>query len=171
MRSALDALSTYLQKYMRRLKGENVMYIKQLLAILKALTKAIPNLYETSQKVASTTAFIAAAKLPGINLLSLVRYVHQSEIMKKVHAYHDHISEEKMMVLDFLPSLLSALMSAAHASRVILEKNEEGNDIIFSYYLIHPAAEFRAIVDEARSVIFAGGTMGNVSLFFFSIAK
>lgn len=123
----------------------------------------------------STTSFLTTAKIAGINLLKLVRYVQESDLLKKVHAYQDWQAEEtanEAMVLDFLPSLLAALMSEAQASRISIEEGKEvSEDLSFSYYLIHPAAQFRSILEEARSVIFAGGTMGDVLYWSFTTQK
>lgn len=52
-------------------------------------------------------------------------------------------------------------------------KSNPGNSTVeIRYHLLNPAPHFKDVVDEARSVIIAGGTMSPVStLLFYSIVK
>lgn len=137
-------LSQYLERYSSRLKGSNVVYIKQLLVLLKTLSKALqisqngnpnvakdeksnsesgqsvrnvnlePKVTETSQKgikvllfpylvifflnsffrlpllllaqrVLSINDFLFDAKMDHFNLFKILRYISNSEIVKKVN--------------------------------------------------------------------------------------
>lgn len=64
-------------------------------------------------------------------------------------------------------SFLFSLADSDADGRVILVHNkvkEAGEDVSLQYILLNPADRFKSIVQEARSVVLAGGTMGSVEL-------
>lgn len=67
-----------------------------------------------------------------------------------------------MPVLTQLHSFLLALTYPEAEGRFFYERLENG-DVMLKYLLLDPTAHFREIVDEARAVILAGGTMSPVS--------
>jgi len=69
-----------------------------------------------------------------------------------------------MPVLTHLQSFLLALTYPAAEGRFFHERLENV-DVLLKYLLLDPTHHFREIVDEARAVILAGGTMSPVRLF------
>ena len=107
-----------------------------------------------------------------------MRYLAIGDLVKKVRAYFDSevsrdsldetstpIAEESKAVLDFLPGLFASLLSDGKKGRIILEQGDDQPGGVLSYHLIQPAIEFLPLLEDARSIIFAGGTMGDVAEF------
>jgi len=66
-----------------------------------------------------------------------------------------------MPVLSHLQSFLLALTYPATEGRFFYDATS-GQDVVLKYLLLDPTHHFREIVDEARAVILAGGTMSPV---------
>ena len=60
---------------------------------------------------------------------------------------------------------LLSLTDARDDGRVMksVEEGSTGKHVLFKYILLNPAERFREVVEEARCVVLAGGTMTPVS--------
>lgn len=90
-------LNQYQERYLKRLKAKNLMYIRQILFILNSFNK-----YLTGQTGTRTAAarknkpetiirtindFLFDTKLDNLNLFKLKRYCQKSQISKKLHGF------------------------------------------------------------------------------------
>ncbi|KAF8558368.1 DNA repair helicase [Imleria badia] len=131
-------------------------------------------------------------KAVGINLLEIEAYLKKSKIARKISGYAETVSgEEELPPLSHLsPSnvisdsvskkpatrgtpplhaieaLMVGLVGAREDGRVILSVVGDGThpeELEIKYQLLNPSTTFREVVDSARSVILAGGTMSPIS--------
>ena len=68
-------------------------------------------------------------------------------------------------VLTHIQSFLLALMNPSDEGRFFYSVNPGEHKVELRYMLLDPTHHFREIVDEARAVVLAGGTMSPVSRF------
>nr|XP_039267118.1 ATP-dependent DNA helicase DDX11-like [Styela clava] len=238
---AHNQLTQYSQKFSKRLKAKNLMYVKQILFILRKLMsvmgisqsatgilddhKSIRGNENTSSGIQrkgqiQTTLmtihnFLFKASLDNINLYKVLRYCGRSMISRKLKGFVEKyensgsvlkqesssltkfLSNAKkvqgteqnttdinsdsmqpamrsplMHIENFLSSLTSmnadgriALTTLKHQNGQTLNQSEVKEIASIKFLLLNPAAHFKDVVNECRSLIVAGGTMQPSSSF------
>ncbi|KAF7185625.1 ATP-dependent DNA helicase chl1 [Pseudocercospora fuligena] len=174
LRRAKKGLITYLQKFRNRLKGSNRTYVTQIVRVIDSLLSFLAGVKDQniSGNVTSPSALLAGKAVDQINLAKLVRYVDESKLARKVEGYIAFVAQSDtttkkepsiqpavsdVPTLMHLQSFLLCLMNPSKEGRFLWTK--ENGDAEIQYLLLDPSASFRDIVEEARAVILAGGTM------------
>ncbi|KAI9772002.1 MAG: ATP-dependent DNA helicase chl1 [Geoglossum simile] len=182
-------LGVYLQKFRNRLKGKNRVYVAQIVRVLDSLTTYIEGKASGGQKfegIVKTGELMAGRGADQINLYKLMHYLQESKLARKVEGYVAHLDQQKPQnpqnkrvdkspstastkkpeattpVLTHIQGFLHALTNPSAEGRIFLNKTED-NDICLEYLLLDPTHHFREIVEEARAVVLAGGTMSPMS--------
>lgn len=171
LRLARESLMTYLQKFRNRLKGSNRMYVTQVVRVIDSLIQVATPL--ESEKgiggIVQAGSLLAGKGVDQINLIKLVRYISESKLARKVEAYVLHLKSaeskpgEQRPQLPETPTLtqiqnfLTTLMNPSKEGRFFWSR--EGGSVVLRYMLLDPSEHFRDIVEDARAVILAGGTM------------
>jgi chromosome transmission fidelity protein 1 len=161
-------VTTYVQKFITRLKGKNRVYVTQVLRLLKSIKDCLGGFIEASQQSehAITAAQIMAGKgCDQIRPHKLIQYLQESKLAHKVEGYfeakQDSKSSKPKGLLVQLQNFLIVLTNPASEGRFFA--TIEGGEISVRYTLLDPREHFRDIVEEARAVILAGGTMSPMS--------
>jgi chromosome transmission fidelity protein 1 len=106
-----------------------------------------------------------------INPYKLSRYLQESKLARKVDGYVEFSQKQAdeqakpkatMPVLFHIQSFLLPLMNPSAEGRLFYTKTQ--GDLQLNYMLLDPTNHFREIVEDARAVILAGGTMSPVSV-------
>lgn len=171
LRLARESLMTYLQKFRNRLKGSNRMYVTQVVRVIDSLVQFATPL--ESEKGSGGTvqpgALLSGKGVDQINLTKLVRYISESKLARKVEGYISHLKmiESKpgqaqaplpeTPTLSQIQNFLMTLMNPSKEGRFFWSK--ENGSTVLRYMLLDPSEHFRGIVEDARAVILAGGTM------------
>jgi len=172
-------LGIYLQKFRNKLKGKNRVYVAQVVRLIDSLITYLKTERnsQTPDGPVLINNLLTGKGVDQINLYKLVRYLQESKIARKVDGYNIHISEPKTTVsetrtstsetrlsttpvLTHIQSFITTLMNPAREGNFFFSKTD--TDISLKYLLLDPTNSFREIVDEARAVILAGGTMSPV---------
>ncbi len=95
----------------------------------------------------------------------LLRYLQASKLAYKVEGYNDAkdesaTSRSQGLLTDF-QNLLVVLMNPSQEGRFFFSRQDQ--EISVRYTLLDPREHFRDIVEDARAVILAGGTMSPMS--------
>jgi chromosome transmission fidelity protein 1 len=180
---ARSQLMMYLQKFRNRLKGKNRVYVAQMVRLLDSIIGFLQTIPDNAKHVEGAIQSIDLLKGKGadqIDLSKLINYLHESKLARKVDGYVAHqVEEEKnnqsmnkpqqdtqdrtIPVLTHIEGFLLALMNPSSEGRFFYTKDEADGVLCLKYMLLDPAYHFKEIVQEARSVILAGGTMSPVS--------
>ncbi|THH20538.1 hypothetical protein EW146_g840 [Bondarzewia mesenterica] len=159
---SLNQLSTYLSKYQSQ-------------AFKVFMTDWRGQRKQGSTEVMTVDAILQklGRKLEGINLLEIQEYIRSSKIARKVAAFSKHIAEngtDKVTTppitsppLHVIESFIFALTKSTDDGRVILAVSQDGQAVEARYQSLNPSPAFREVVDAARSVILAGGTLSPIS--------
>lgn len=174
-------LGVYLQRFRNRLKGKNRVYVAQIVRLVDSVSSYLSGKAAEprgSGGIAEVGDLLAGKGVDQINLYKLMHYLQESKLARKVQGYHVHIQEQAdgghpafdtgqhtiaMPVLSHVQSFLQTLTNPAAEGRFFYEK-EENDELVLKYMLLDPSHHFREIVEEARAIILAGGTMSPVSL-------
>ncbi|KAL9546912.1 hypothetical protein MBANPS3_006436 [Mucor bainieri] len=191
---AWNQLNLYIQKYRSRLLGKNVVYIKQILSIIKVLIRHLTPKEEAQRKdsVMRVNDFLHAASIDHINMFKIQNYLQASSLARKLNGFIDKAREKEeedrqkellknpkaapakpspsltssSLTLTQIESFLMALTNPDKDGRIVTSfGNAENPGVTIKYMLLNPADAFQPIVDEAKSVVLAGGTMEPISDF------
>jgi chromosome transmission fidelity protein 1 len=190
---AWNQLNLYIQKYRSRLLGKNVVYIKQILSIIKILIRHLTPKEEVQRKdsVMRVNDFLHASSIDHINMFKIQNYLQVSSLARKLNGFIDKAREKEeeerqkeqlknpkapmsqpspsltssTLTLTQIESFLMALTNPDKDGRIVTSfGNAENPGVTLKYMLLNPADAFKPIVEEAKSVILAGGTMEPVGL-------
>ncbi|RUS33181.1 helicase C-terminal domain-containing protein [Jimgerdemannia flammicorona] len=174
---AQNQLSMYLSKYKSRLKGRNVVYVRQILGILRGLEMVVRKWVEGKGKgekeaMVSANQFVHEAGIDHLNLFKIEKYLRKSQVARKIQEQEAQQQQSKTFggtaaaSFSTVPSLSQVetfLMALTHADkdgRVVMGVGDSpAEELYVKYMLLNPANAFRDVVEEARSVVLAGGTM------------
>lgn len=175
LRRAKEGLIVYLQKFRNRLKGSNRSYVTQVVRVVDSLIKFIDDIKTQSNAgtAVSPSTLLAGKAVDQINLAKLVRYISESKLARKVEGYSSYLQQTRakktdptvvgeavspdVPTLTQIQNFLTALMNPSREGRFMWSKS--GNNVTLQYLLLDPSEHFREIVEEARAVVLAGGTM------------
>ncbi|PWY67574.1 DNA repair helicase [Aspergillus heteromorphus CBS 117.55] len=174
LETSIAQLTTYACKFKTRLKGKNRSYIAQIIRLLNSIFQHLRSILENEK--ASEGAVLPSSLMSGkgvdqINPYKLSRYLQESKLARKVDGYVDfsknkterQTSEDRTTpVLFHIHGFLLALMNPSAEGRLFYTKSQ--SEIHLKYMLLDPTNQFREIVEDARAVILAGGTMSPVRM-------
>ena len=173
LKRARAQLGAYLQRFRNRLKGKNRVYVTQVVRLIDSLTQYLTdrgsqdNFMDGIAKIAD---LMAGKGVDQINLYKLSQYLQESKLARKVDGYiafQDEITsgvktDRTIPVLTNIEGFFSALNNPAAEGRFFYSRLDSG-DPCLKYQLLDPTYYFKDIVEDARAVILAGGTMSPVS--------
>ncbi|KAL9613758.1 MAG: hypothetical protein Q9167_001703 [Letrouitia subvulpina] len=167
-------LGIYLQKFRNRLKGKNRVYITQLIRLIDSISAYLDGKAINSAQIEGTAIFsdlMSGKGVDQINMYKLMRYLAESKLAYKVDGYvsfaesaADTGSQRRVSgspVLLHAQSFFQTLTNPASEGRFFFQR-VDNDDTVLKYTLLDPSHHFRDVVEEARSVVLAGGTMSPV---------
>jgi chromosome transmission fidelity protein 1 len=184
VQQARGQLTVYLQKFRNKLKGKNRVYVAQTVRILDSIMAYLQTKVadpKTDDGAVDMSALMSGKGVDQINLFKLNRYIQESRLARKVDGYTVYAEQQlsgdqgqnmkstskqagrSVPVLTHIQGFLLSLMNPSAEGRFFFSKEESGG-IVLRYMLLDPTFHFKDIVDEARAVVLAGGTMSPVGL-------
>ncbi|KAJ5767938.1 hypothetical protein N7533_000521 [Penicillium manginii] len=153
LETATTQLTTYARKFKTRLKGKNRSYLAQVIRLVGSIAGYLRGIAQTALKGG---------------------YLQESKLARKVDGYVESESTQEgqgqgqgqgsrtrdrttVPVLFHIQSFLLPLMNPSEEGRLFYQKGQDG--VLLKYMLLDPTNHFREIVEDARAVILAGGTM------------
>ncbi|KAI5813786.1 helicase C-terminal domain-containing protein [Pyronema omphalodes] len=175
-------LDVYLGKFKNRLKGSNKVYVMQIQRLCDGLATHLEGLGKKGKEGEVQPHELLAAKgIDQINFYKLQKYITESKLARKLEGYITHTEQKKVEqqkllgkasegkardsvpnvptapVLTQLQGFLMSLTNPSSEGKIFYGRDNK--DLCFKYMLLDPAFHFKDIVEEARAVILAGGTM------------
>ncbi|GES65568.1 ATP-dependent DNA helicase-like protein [Aspergillus terreus] len=171
--TSIFQLTTYARKFKNRLKGKNRNYVAQVIRLVSSIASHLRAIMETKQAPegpVEPSDLMAGKGVDQINPYKLCQYLQESKLARKVDGYVEFSAEKTTgkpdrqansksttPVLFHIQSFLLPLMNLSAEGRLFYQKTD--GDIQLKYMLLDPTNQFREIVEDARAVILAGGTM------------
>ena len=184
---ARTQLTAYLQKFRNKLKGKNRVYVAQTVRILDSIIKYLQSIggqAKTNDGLVDMVSIMAGKGVDQINIFKLNAYLQESKLARKVDGYTTYVEHaangtvtigdsgskklarkdqrQKVPVLMHVQAFLLSLMNPSAEGRFFFSR-EDSTNITLRYMLLDPTFHFRDIVEEARAVVLAGGTMSPMS--------
>lgn len=184
VQQARAQLTAYLQKFRNKLKGKNRVYVAQTVRILDSIIAYLQSIdanAKATEGLVDMAAIMSGKGVDQINIYKLNTYLQESRLARKVDGYtvyaeqaeigSMHMSITKSVksgprhtvpVLMHVQAFLLSLMNPSSEGRFFYSK-EEAVSTTLRYMLLDPTYYFKDIVEEARAVVLAGGTMSPMS--------
>jgi chromosome transmission fidelity protein 1 len=184
MQQARAQLTSYLQKFRNRLKGKNRVYVAQIIRILDSIITFLQSKNDDSKSTeaqVNVSNIMSGKGVDQINLFKLNAYLQESRLARKVDGYTVFYEQsqvdgvktgpknaskqgprQSVPVLTHVQGFLMSLMNPSAEGRFFFSKEEMSN-ITLKYMLLDPTFHFKDIVEDARAVVLAGGTMSPVT--------
>lgn len=173
LQTAISQLTIYARKFKTRLKGKNRSYVAQVIRLVTSIADYLRGI--SQQKGAhegsvQPSDLMAGKGVDQINPYKLSRYLQESKLARKVDGYVESSQQTEpgspsvkttTPVLFHIQSFILSLMNPSDEGRLFYQKDQD--NVLLKYMLLDPTSHFREIVDDARAVILAGGTMSPVS--------
>lgn len=152
------------------------MYVVQVVRILDSITGYLDQKSSNGPVTdgsAQVSDIMAGKGVDQINLYKLVRYLNESKLARKVEHYAQFVDKENSSIssdahrstaptLTVVQSFLAALTNPSSEGCFFYESSESSG-LGLKYMLLDPSPQFQELVEDARAVILAGGTMSPVS--------
>ncbi|KAJ3289712.1 DEAD H (Asp-Glu-Ala-Asp His) box helicase 11 [Rhizoclosmatium sp. JEL0117] len=182
-------LQSYLIKYSNRLKGKNVVYIKQILILLTAMQQQLTDANTLASKskeqpqlpFKTSSDFVNDLGVDHINLFKVNTYLETSKLALKVQGFTEKGKTGEVITETtdtFTPKHIPSLQQVQTFIQSLLNTSLNGRigtitpsptthplQTHFKYLLLSPTDVFQEIVSSSRAVILAGGTMEPMSEF------
>jgi len=184
VQQARTQLTVYLQKFRNKLKGKNRVYVAQTVRILDSIVAYLQTIHtkpSASDGLVDMVSIMSGKGVDQINIYKLNTYLQESRLARKVDGYtayaEENVNDSTMVpskqtakkgprhnvpVLMHVQAFLLSLMSPSTEGRFFYSK-EEDTGTTLRYMLLDPTFHFKDIVEEARAVVLAGGTMSPMS--------
>ncbi|KAJ5219809.1 Helicase-like DEXD box c2 type, partial [Penicillium chermesinum] len=170
---AISQLTDYARKFKARLKGKNRSYVAQVIRLVSSISDHLRVISLRNVPLEGPVQFpdlMAGKGVDQINPYKLSRYLQESKLARKVDGYVESSEQVQsnqprrrttVPVLFHIQSFLLPLMNPSEEGRLFYQKSPE--NVSLKYILLDPTNHFREIVEDARAVILAGGTMSPMS--------
>ena len=165
---AILQVTAYAQRFKSRLKGKNRLYLTQLIRLMTSIADCLRLVsFNTRQAEVeiSPARLMAGRGVDQIRPHKLIRYLQESKLAYKVEGYasskQENAAPHTQGFLMNLQSFLLVLTNPSKEGRFFCSSQDQ--EISVRYTLLDPREHFRDIVEDARAVILAGGTMSPMS--------
>lgn len=179
VQQARAQLTAYLQKFRNKLKGKNRVYVAQTVRILDSILAYLQSIDadpKATDGLVDMVSIMSGKGVDQINVFKLNAYLQESRLARKVDGYTAYAKQtvgeptkqvskkgprHSVPVLMHVQAFLLSLMNPSAEGRFFYSK-EDGVTTL-RYMLLDPTFHFKDIVEEARAVVLAGGTMSPMS--------
>ncbi|EYC25891.1 hypothetical protein Y032_0011g1444 [Ancylostoma ceylanicum] len=95
---ALSLIREYIDTYRSRLKAKNLMYVKQILAVVAAMDHYLRKSASGADEVLTIQGLLIALGLTDVNLFKLVHYMDATDMCRKFHGFYVRSMKSKVNV-------------------------------------------------------------------------
>ena len=182
--AALEQLSAYTQRYSSRLAGRNLYYLGQIRKCLMSFIKYLnSDPTTTSREMLSSGELLITLRIDNVNIFKIIRYLDASRLPQKLlgftstrlasSAESDCASGEQglskhISALSIVQCFLEKLTSSPKEGKFVIDWPTQGPTDARSrasrhptlrFVLLHPAAHFQNVLQDAHGVALVGGTL------------
>ncbi|KAJ6557257.1 helicase C-terminal domain-containing protein [Mycena vulgaris] len=183
--TSFQQVCIYVSKFRAKLSAGNMLHLKRLVLFMDALKKYVAEWKEQNGKAdKSKVEVMTVAQLlerlgrniSGVNLLEIEGYLKSSKIARKISGYSDKEAEKldpklrprkgAVPPLHAVEAFLLSLTGTNDDGRLTFSlvcNNSGQEEVELKFQLLNPAPHFLEVIECARSVILAGGTMSPIS--------
>lgn len=156
LKLAQEGLVGYLDRYSRRLSGQHAQLLQQL---LHAISQLVSYLATAADGIHRINEFVHEIKIDNLNAFPIEAYAQESHLSQKVSSFYANNTaavEQSGSATNLLNDIIQFLILLSNADkngRILISEQT------YKFISLNPEQYFMEVVEEAHSVILAGGTM------------
>ena len=162
---ATEQIEYYFQRFKTRLSARNAKTVQTLLLAAKAISaKGFgASVKDGPGGVMTTNKFLFDTSLDNVNMFQLGRDMSENKLIFKIGGYWKNRRSE--VVAGTAPGGSGSLQALIEFLKKLTYDNKDGRIIVdtrdrsVKYVMLNASTGFRQIVDQARSVVLASGTL------------
>ncbi|KAL3233628.1 ATP-dependent DNA helicase CHL1 [Nakaseomyces bracarensis] len=163
LKKCKNGLVLYLQKFKSRLNAGNRVNLMKLNKLIDVLINFISVNYKKPGQEIDPFTILAGQNTDMLNVHKILKYIKNSQIAYKLDTYIQKLTEKPGIVekrptskplLYKISQFLECLNNLSFEGSFFFEKGQ-----CIRYMLLEPSTAFADVVNDARCVIMAGGTM------------
>lgn len=172
---ALSGLKIYERKFYSRLSMQNKRNFSQTVKVVESLVQYLKKATELPAKDVAPGTKIQIGDIFGsstgdlVNTYKLEKFLRKSKLAFKIDSYLDAAAKEagkksmgEKLILSKVVQFLLAITNPASEGDLFFGRSDDAK-LILQYLLLDPSIVFKSIVEDAKCVILAGGTMEPMS--------
>eukprot|EP00727_Mastigamoeba_balamuthi_P012753 m51a1_g810 putative dead_2 domain protein (728) ;mRNA; f:677794-680679 len=132
----VEQLQAYLHRFQTMLNAQNLVNVKQTLVVVETLKAALATGNGEGTKMETPNDFLFRTNLDTIDMFQLHKFFRESHICFKVNSFNE-----------------------TRKKRAQSDQESEPEKRTIRFLLLNPERHFKQVLDEARSVVLAGGTL------------
>lgn len=153
-----QALKKYLSKFSRKLNGGNRINIMKLVKIIDIFLKYVESCGKISPgKEINLLDVFQGTTGDLLNIKKLEKYLTVSKIAFKIESYMEKENQSSTPTLFKVVEFLKAVSNPSREGKFFFDLKNHVTSL--NYMLLDPSEVFKEIVEDARCVVLAGGTM------------
>jgi chromosome transmission fidelity protein 1 len=153
-----DSLKKYLSKFTRRMNGGNRVNLMKLLKIINIILKYAGGVEQiTPGKPIDLIEMLRGTTGDLLNIHKLDKYLTVSKIAYKIESYMEKNDRHQTPILFKVVDFLKSISNPSKEGKFFFDV--KATLVSLNYMLLDPSEVFREIVDDAKCIILAGGTM------------
>lgn len=153
-----QALKKYLSKFSRKLNGGNRINIMKLVKILDIFLKYVDSCDKISPgKEIDLLDVFQGTTGDLLNISKLEKYLAASKLAFKVESFMEKDDRSSTPTLFKVVEFLKAVSNPSREGKFFFDV--KAHAVSLNYMLLDPSESFKDIVEQAKCVILAGGTM------------
>ncbi|CAG9326579.1 unnamed protein product [Blepharisma stoltei] len=163
---SLRNLSNYFNRYQNRMSPRSTMYIKQILKILVSLGDFMnARIRAKISHVTPVAEFLVERELVDYDFYRIIDFVEEIELTRKLTGFAENLdfSPSDSACFHYFMEFVRCFGTDPKDSRILFEFEE--NLPVIKYLLLNPKIPFQTMLNEARCVILAGGTIEPIDEF------
>lgn len=181
---AMAQLASYKEKYKNRLSSKTHLYLTQLFEIQKRIMEYLKSVCEDKTIKSNYTAmkcidFIISAKLDRFNFFTLQKFIEKGQVATKISKFNTlklvdssdvaltklqaaadfgelKITNSMEKVMEFIYRFAT---STDADTRILISKGDKPVDCVIKLVCFDHKPIIKEILDQAYTIIFAGGTL------------
>lgn len=164
LKKCYGGLQIYFGKFRTKLSANNRVSLIKLMKLVDSLIRFIVKNFKKPGERIDSNFLSSDSNADTLNVHKINSFIKKSKIAFKVDSYNQSILQEQSVSSSSQPiifkvsSFISCLSNPANEGQFFFEK---GHTI--KYMLLEPSKPFESILEKARCVILAGGTMQPIS--------
>ena len=164
---ATEQIDFYFQRFKTRLSGHNAKTVQTLLLAAKAISSKVfgGSMQSGPTVVMTTNKFLFDTSLDNVNMFQLGRDMAENKLIFKIGGYWKNRQSEVAMGSAPAGAGSGSLQALIEFLKKLTYDNQDGRIIVdprertVKYVMLNASSSFRQIVDQARSVVLASGTL------------
>ena len=157
--SSMAAVNSYYERFAAKIGAQSIMYFEQVLGFLSGIV-GFMNAHCVNKKTPGSIGigeFLLETKLERMDFYKILKYIEEIELSRKVIMLAEK-SGNRLAVssVPMFVEFLRALCDDISAGKILINAGEQEG---LRYLMLNPKSKFQELVEEAKCLILAGGTM------------